>query len=177
METIEQSIEVDAPVQKVYNQWTQFEEFPEFMEGVEEVRQLDDKRLHWVASIGGKRHEWDADIYEQLPDQRIAWRATAGKQNQGAVSFDRLTNNRTRVNVVITYEPEGVIENTADALGLVSARVKGDLKRFKEFIENRVQESGAWRGEIHGGEVSRDAGATARSKRLYGEEKQTGGTP
>ena len=174
METIEKSIEVHAPVKKVYNQWTQFEEFPEFMEGVEEVRQLNDKRLHWVANIGGQRHEWDAEIYEQIPDKRIAWNAIAGKKNQGAVSFDRIADNKTRVNVVINYEPEGVIEKTGDALGLASARVKGNLKKFKELIEERAQESGAWRGEIHGGEVSREADTIARSKRLYGEKKHPG---
>jgi uncharacterized membrane protein len=166
MDTIEQSVEVDAPVHTAYNQWTQFEEFPEFMEGVEEVRQLDDKRLHWVAEIAGKRHEWDAEIVEQVPDQRIAWRATSGKRNEGTVTFEKVRDDKTRVTVRIVWEPEGTLEKLADVAGLASARVKGDLKRFKEFIESRRQETGAWRGEIRGNEVSRADQFQPRSKRL-----------
>ncbi len=170
MQTIEESIEVEAPIRTVYNQWTQFEEFPEFMEGVEEVRQLDDKRLHWVAEIAGHRHEWDAEIHEQTPDQKIAWRSTSGKPNQGAVRFEKSSENRTRVHVTISYEPDGALEKIGTALGLASLRVKGDLKRFKEFIESRAQETGAWRGEIHGGEASREVEGAARSKRLFNEQ-------
>ncbi len=166
MEMIEQSIEVDVPVHVAYNQWTQFEEFPEFMEGVEEVRQLDDKRLHWVASIGGKRHEWDAEITEQIPDQRIVWRATSGKRNEGEAVFDKVSDNKTRVTVRIAWEPEGAVEKIAEATGIASARVKSDLKRFKDFIESRRQETGAWRGEIHGQQVSREGELDVRSKRL-----------
>lgn len=174
METIEQSIDVDAPIQKVYNQWTQFETFPEFMEGIEEVRQFDDKHLHWVASVGGKRQEWDAEIYEQVPDQRIAWRAVSGKPNQGAVSFEKIADNRTRIRVVIGYEAEGAMEKVGDALGIASARVKGDLKRFKELIENTSMESGAWRGEIQGSEVTREGTRIPRSKRMHGEKAPAG---
>jgi len=134
METIEKSIEVDAPVRAVYNQWTQFEEFPRFMEGVEEVRQLDDKRLHWKAEIAGKVKEWDAEIFEQVPDQRIAWRSITGAKNSGMVNFFQIGTNTTRVTLALNYEPEGAIEKVGDALGVVSARVEGDLKRFKEFI-------------------------------------------
>src|SRR5436190_2143946 len=75
METIEKNIEVNVPVREVYNQWTQFEDFPRFMEGVKSVRQLDDKRVHWEAEIGGKKKEWDAELFEQEPDERIDWRS------------------------------------------------------------------------------------------------------
>jgi uncharacterized membrane protein len=170
MQTIEQSIEVDAPIRTVYNQWTQFEEFPEFMEGVEEVRQIDDKRLHWVADIAGHRHEWDAEIHEQVPDEKIAWRSVSGKRNEGLVRFEKTAENRTRVNVTISYEPDGALEKVGTALGIASTRVKGDLKRFKEFIEARGQESGAWRGEIHGGQTSREVEGAPRSKRLFNEQ-------
>ncbi|MDB6065729.1 MAG: cyclase/dehydrase [Pedosphaera sp.] len=149
MESIEKTIEVDAPVTKVYNQWTQFEAFPEFMEGVEEVRQVDDRHLHWVADIGGKKKEWDAEIYEQVPDQRIAWRSTTGTRNSGAVAFLPKDMNHTRVTLKMDYEPEGVLEHAGDALGVVTRRVEGDLERFKEFIQSRSEESGGWRGEIH----------------------------
>lgn len=170
MQTIEQSIEVNVPVSTAYNQWTQFEEFPEFMEGVEQVQQLDDKRLHWVAEVAGHRHEWDAEIYEQIPDQRIAWRSISGIQNEGIVRFEALPENHTRVHVHIRYEPSGAAEKIGTALGVASARVKGDLKRFKEFIESHGTATGAWRGEIHGGETSREAQGVPRSKRLFDEQ-------
>lgn len=154
MQTIQESIEVDVPVRMAYNQWTQFEEFPRFMEGIEHVHQLDDKRLHFAASIAGRHHEWDAEIVEQVPEQKVAWRSTSGKHIDGEVQFDKIGDNRTRVNVTMAFEPEG-IEKVGEALGIASARVRGDLKRFKSFIEARGHETGAWRGEIHGGQVSR----------------------
>jgi len=149
MATIEKSIEVNAPLRVVYNQWTQFEEFPRFMEGVEEVRQLDDKRLHWRAKVGGTTKEWDAEITEQRPDERIAWTSRGGAWNAGVVTFHRINDNRTKVMLQVDYDPEGVMENVGDALGVVGARVGGDLERFKEFIEARGRETGGWRGEIH----------------------------
>ena len=155
MATIEQSIEVDAPLRAVYNQWTQFEDFPRFMEGVKEVHQLDDSRLHWRAVIAGKEKEWDAEIVEQRPDERIAWTSRGGAWNSGAVTFHRLDDWRTKVMLQVDYDPQGVVENVADALGVVSVRVKGDLERFKEFIERRGRETGAWRGEIQHGQVDR----------------------
>jgi len=153
METIEKSIEVDAPISTVYNQWTQFEEFPRFMEGVKEVRQLDDKRLHWHAEIAGKDKQWDAEIYRQEPDQTIAWRSTSGAENGGEVRFTSAGNGGTKVTLKMSYDPEGIIENIGDALGAVGMRVQGDLDRFKEYIESRGRETGAWRGEIRGGSV------------------------
>jgi uncharacterized membrane protein len=151
MSTIEKSIDVNVPVRAAYNQWTQFEEFPRFMEGVEQVRQLDDKRLHWKATVGGKTKEWDAEITEQRPDERIAWRSRGGASNAGVVTFHRLSDSTTRVMLQLEYDPEGVVENVGDAVGVVSTRVKGDLDRFKEFIESRGSETGAWRGEIDRG--------------------------
>ena len=153
MASIEQSIVVNVPVRTAYNQWTQFEEFPQFMEGVESVRQLDDKRLHWRANIGGKIKEWVAEITEQRPDERIAWTSREGAYNAGVVTFHRLDDNRTKAMLQIDYDPEGLVENVGDAVGIVSARVKGDLQRFKEFIESRHSETGAWRGEIERGQV------------------------
>ena len=148
MSTIEKSIEVHAPLSTVYNQWTQFEEFPQFMEGVDEVRQLDETHLHWVASFGGSQHEWDAEITEQLPDERVAWRNTDGKDNAGVVTFHRLDADNTRVMVQMDFVPEGIKEKIGDALGAPDRRVQADLERFKEMIESRGVESGAWRGEV-----------------------------
>lgn len=148
MSTIEQSIDVHVPARVAYNQWTQFEEFPRFMEGVESVTQLDDKRLHWRTNIGGVKKEWDAEITEQIPDKRIAWRNIAGTSNAGVVTFHRIDDNTTRIMLQVEYDPEGIVENVGDAVGVTSARVRGDLKRFKEFIEARGRETGAWRGEI-----------------------------
>jgi uncharacterized membrane protein len=156
MESIEKSIDIDMPITDVYNQWTQFEDFPSFMEGVKEVRQLDDKRLLWCAEIGGREKEWTAEIFEQLPDERIAWRSTSGSKNSGMVNFTPLDANRTRVRMKLNYDPEGAAENIGDALGVLSARVSGDLKRFKEFIENRPAATGAWRGTIEGKHVYPD---------------------
>jgi uncharacterized membrane protein len=148
MAKIEKSIDVEVPVRVAYNQWTQFEEFPRFMEGVEEIRQLDDRRLYWRANIGGKVKEWEAEITEQRPDERIAWRSRTGASNAGVVTFHRLSDNRTRIMLQVEYDPEGAVENVGDALGVVSRRIEGDLERFKEFIESRGRETGAWRGEV-----------------------------
>ncbi len=174
METIEKSIEVDAPICAVYNQWTQFEEFPRFMDGVDQVQQLDNKRLHWKATIAGKSKEWDAEIVEQTPDQIISWRSIAGAPNSGSVRFGVVNGNTTRVTLTLNYQPESATEKMGDALGLVSGKVEGDLKRFKEFIEERGRETGGWRGEIHGGQEAGSRLRTAaeiakepRSKRLH----------
>ena len=150
---IEESIVVDVPVSRAYNQWTQFEEFPKFMNGVNEVRQLDDARLHWVASIGGQTREWDAEISEQRPDERIAWHATTGKRNAGVVTFHRLSDDRSKLLVQLDFEPSGIRESLGRALRLDRRRVRGDLRRFKELIESRGTESGAWRGRIERGET------------------------
>jgi uncharacterized membrane protein len=148
MAKIEESIDVGVPVETAYNQWTQFEEFPDFMEGIERVKQVDDTHLHWVAEVGGKREEWDAEITEQQPDERIAWNATSGKGNAGVVTFHRLDQQKTRVMVQLDWEPEGVTEQIGSTLGMDSRRVQGDLQRFKDLIETRGVESGAWRGEV-----------------------------
>ena len=153
MERIEKSVEVKAPVNAVYNQWTQFEDFPRFMAGVKEVKQLDDTHVHWHAEIWGKDKEWDAEITEQVPDQRIAWRSISGDApNAGTVRFEPLGADRTRVNLTMEYEPQGVIENVGDKLGVMSARVQNTVEDFKKFIENRGRETGGWRGEVHGGQ-------------------------
>src|SRR5215208_188571 len=148
MASIEQSIEVGVPVHTAYNQWTQFEEFPAFMDGVEEIRQIDEKHLHWVAAFGGSRHEWDAEITEQLPDERVAWRNTDGKDNAGVVTFHRLDDQHSRVMVQMDFVPEGIKEKIGDAIGAPDRRVKADLERFKDMIESRDRETGAWRGEV-----------------------------
>jgi uncharacterized membrane protein len=152
MARVEESIEVNVPVSTAYNQWTQFEEFPEFMEGVESVKQINDTHLSWVAEIGGKRQEWEAEITEQKPDEKVAWRALEGHYNSGTVTFEPLDQNRTRINVVMEYETEGMVESLGSALGADSRRVKGDLERFKELVESRGAETGAWRGEVEQGE-------------------------
>jgi uncharacterized membrane protein len=155
MAHVEESIEVNVPVNTAYNQWTQFEEFPRFMEGVESVTQKDDTHVHWVAEIGGERREWDAEITEQEPDQRVAWTAIGGHGNSGVVTFQPMDEGSTRVNVRIEHETEGLKEQLGSAVGADSRRVKGDLKRFKEFIEARGQETGAWRGEVESGQRTR----------------------
>ena len=147
MTTIEESIEIDVPVTKAYNQWTQFGSFPNFMDGVERVEQRTDSRLHWVAKIAGEQREWDAEITEQHPDHRVAWKALDPADPSGVVTFHKLGNARTRVMVQMAYEPSGLKESAGSAIGIDSRRVKGDLESFKEFIESGT-ETGAWRGEI-----------------------------
>ena len=163
MSRIMESIEVDVPVRVAYDQWTQFESFPQFMEGVDRVVQLDDKTLEWTASIAGKTKHWRAEILEQQPDQVVSWRATEGARNDGAVRFEPLGPEKTRVMLQLDVEPEGVIEKTGDALGIVERRVKGDLERFRDFVEGRDQATGAWRGRVEGGVVEEDDASTSTS--------------
>jgi uncharacterized membrane protein len=146
--TIEEAIEVAVPLSTAYNQWTQFEEFPKFMEGIQEVKQLDDTVLHWAATVAGKRAEWDAKIVEQEPDRRIVWESVDGKQTRGTVTFAEVEPGRTRINLNMSYTPEGVAEKVGSAAGMDDRRVRGDLERFRELIEAAQVESGAWRGKI-----------------------------
>jgi uncharacterized membrane protein len=152
MSRVEQSIEVNVPVTTAYNQWTQFEEFPRFMEGIKDVRQLDDKTLEWTAEIRGQEETWISEITEQEPDERITWHSTSGRQNAGGVFFERVGDNRTRVRLQMKWDPEGVIENAGDLLQFDEGQIKGDLERFKEYIEARGTATGAWRGEIDSGQ-------------------------
>ena len=147
--TIEQSIDLDVPVRAAYDQWTRFEEFPQFMKGVEEIRQIDDRHLHWVAELGGSRHEWDAEITEQRPDERVAWRNTDGKDNAGVVTFHKLSDTSSRVMVQIDFVPEGIKEKVGAAINAPDRQVKGDLERFKELVEAKGgPDEGGWRGEV-----------------------------
>ena len=148
MSTVEKSIDVDVPVRTAYDQWTQFESFPQFMEGVDRIDQTSDTMTHWVTSIAGVTREFDAQITEQHPDERISWTSLDGPKQAGLVTFYRLDDGRSRVMLQLDFEPEGLAENVGDKLGFVSRRVEGDLKRFKDFIESRGRETGAWRGEV-----------------------------
>ena len=152
MSTIKESIEVNVPVSTAYNQWTQFEEFPQFMDGVESVKQTDDAHLMWKAEIAGESREWPAEIIEQVPDRKIAWKAQDGSGPDGVVEFQPIGEDQTRVAVEMTYEPEGMKEKIGSKVGLDSKQVQGDLGRFKELIESRGAESGAYREEIRDGE-------------------------
>ncbi|MEV7226055.1 SRPBCC family protein [Polymorphospora sp. NPDC051019] len=150
MGSVTKSVDVAVPVRTAYDQWTQFEEFPHFMEGVKEVRQLTDTKTHWKTEIAGVKREFDAEITEQLPDERVAWKSTGGMKQAGVITFHRLDANHTRVTAQMDLEPHGMAEQAADKLGMIDMRVKGDLDRFKKFIEGRGGvETGAWRGEVN----------------------------
>ena len=149
MSEIIETVEVNVDVRTAYDQWTQFESFPKFMEGVEKVEQLDDTMLRWTAEIAGQQRTWKAKITEQEPDQRIAWTSIDGAKNAGVVTFHRLDDGKTRVTLQLDVDPEGPVENIGDALGFVQRRAKGDMERFKEFIESRGAETGAWRGTVN----------------------------
>jgi uncharacterized membrane protein len=152
METIKASIDVSVPLSTAYGQWTQFEEFPKFMDGVESVTQIDDTHLSWVANVGGARREWQGEIVEQVPDQKIAWRATSGNGPNGIVTFEPLGPESTLLTVEMSYEPEGLMEQLGAKAGLDSRQVSGDLKRFKQLIETTGAATGSWGGEVHAGE-------------------------
>ena len=163
MSRITDRVEVGVPVRTAYDQWTQFESFPEFMEGIDRVVQLDDATLEWTATIGGQRRSWRAKIVRQVPDRLIAWAATEGARNDGVVTFEPLEPGRTSVTLEMDVEPDGPVERAGDALGVVEHRVGEDLHRFKEFIEGRGVETGAWRGTIAGGKVVDDDTASRLS--------------
>ena len=154
MPKIEDSIDVRVPVEQVYNQWTQFEEFPRFMDGIQSVQQLDDTHVRWVAEVRGESRQWTTEITEQQPDTRIAWKTIEGEvKNDGVVTFEQLGDDQTRVNVQMLVEGESTVENVAgDLLGIVKGQVHGDLERFKQLIESRTEETGAWRGQVQDGE-------------------------
>ncbi|ASW55189.1 SRPBCC family protein [Plantactinospora sp. KBS50] len=149
MSTVTESIDVNVPVNTAYNQWTQFESFPKFMGGVESITQLDDRRTHWVTKVAGVRREFDAEITEQHPDERVAWKSLDGDtRHAGVVTFHRLNNEQTRVTIQLDWRPEGLVEKAGNAVGADDHQVKADAKRFKEFIEQRGAETGAWRGDV-----------------------------
>lgn len=170
MSMVKESVEVDVPLHTAYNQWTQFEEFPKFMEGVDEVVQLDERRSHWRTSIAGVSREFDTEIVDQLSDERVAWRTTGGDVRQkGVVTFQRLDDSHTRINLAVDFTPEGVAEKAGDALGLVDRRVKGDLLRFKDYIEQRGVEGAA------GGAGSGPREQNRRPRLPPGRESAVGG--
>ena len=147
---VEKTVTVDVPVSTAYNQWTQFEEFPQFMGGVTKVEQLSDQRLHWVAEIAGVKREWEAVILEQRVDEKIAWAATEGATNAGAVYFSPLGVSQTQVTLELEYEPEGLVEKAGDALNIIDRQAQSDVEKFKTFIESRGGETGGWRGDVEG---------------------------
>jgi uncharacterized membrane protein len=148
MSTVTKSVDVNVPIRAAYDQWTQFEEFPRFMEGVKEVRQLDDTHLHWKAEIAGVTKEWDAEITEQHPDERVAWKSTSGAPNAGVVTFHRLDDDHTRVTLQLDVEPDGPIETVGDWAGVLDRQVEEDLDRFSKHITGRGEPTGAWRGNV-----------------------------
>jgi uncharacterized membrane protein len=153
MARVKKTIEVDVPVRVAYDQWTQFEDFPEFMDGIERVVQVDDRILDWTATVGGQTRSWRAEIVDQTPDKRIAWKATEGTSNAGAVVFEALGTERTQVELTLEADPDGPVDTAGVALGFLDRRVDGDLGRFKTYIEARREPTGAWTGEIHGTSV------------------------
>ena len=164
MSRFEETIDVAVPVRVAYDQWTQFEDFPKFMDGVERVEQLDDTTLRWTATVAGKQKTWTAEITDQTPDTRIAWKSTEGAENAGAVLFSPAGANETSVTLRIDAEPEGAIESAGDALGFLERRVKGDMERFKEHVEQKGGGGRGWRGEIHGDEVRKDPAETTGTR-------------
>ena len=155
MSRITEELDVGVPVRTAYDQWTQFESFPQFMDGVDEVVQVNDTILDWTATIAGVRKQWRAKVVEQRPDQVVAWKSIDGVRNDGSVRFQKLSTNRTRLALTLDVDVDGPLEKAGVALGVVERQVKGDLERFRDFIEARGRESGGWRGSVHAGEEQR----------------------
>ena len=151
MSSVTESVDVNVPISTVYNQWTQFESFPEFMGGVDEIKQVDPTHTHWVISVGGTHREFDAEITEQHPEERVAWKSTDGTTHAGVITFHRLSDSTTRVTAQLDWQPDGLVEKAGAAVGVDDHQVKSDLARFKEFIEKRGSETGAWRGNVEAG--------------------------
>jgi uncharacterized membrane protein len=146
---VEKSIDVDVPIRVAYDQWTQFESFPEFMDGVESITQTGDRQTHWVTKIGGVEREFDAEITEQHPDERVAWKSTSGDTHHaGVVTFHKITDTTTRIMIQLDWEPKGIVEKVGAAVGVDDHQISADAKRFKAFIESRGTETGAWRGDV-----------------------------
>jgi len=177
MTTIQKSVDVAAPVRTAYNQWTQFESFPVFMDGVERITQETPTRTHWRTSIGGVIREFDAEITEQHPDERIAWRSLDGPHHAGVVTFHRLDESTTRVHLQMEYEPDTLPEKAGAALGVIGHRIQGDLGRFKEFIEEQGEETGAWRGEIDRPAQAGEPTPAGAHPTQTGEPAHTGARP
>ncbi|MDK3255479.1 SRPBCC family protein [Blastococcus capsensis] len=149
MASVQESVDVDVPIRVAYDQWTQFESFPQFMGGVESIRQIDETHTHWVTNVDGVKREFDAEITEQHPEERVAWTSTSGEaKHAGVVTFHRLADDKTRVMIQIDWEPTGLVEKAGAALGFDDRQIKADAKKFKEFIESRGTETGAWRGDV-----------------------------
>ena len=160
---VEDTIEVDVPVRTAYNQFTQFEEFPQFMESVISIQQIDDTHLQWRARVAGKEESWQSEITFQVPDKRIAWRSTSGPEHSGVVTFQPVSNDRTRVTLRMSYRPPGLLETVGDALGAVKLELGRNLQNFKRFIEGRQVETGSWRGVVSGDVATAQSGGDTRA--------------
>jgi uncharacterized membrane protein len=148
MPNVTKSIDVEVPVSTAYNQWTQFESFPRFMGGVESITQTDDTHSHWVTKIGGQTREFDTEITEQHPDERVAWKSTDGTAHAGVVTFHRLSDSQTKVTVQLDWQADGLVEKAGALVGVDDHQVNADLDRFKTYIESQGHPDGAWRGDV-----------------------------
>jgi uncharacterized membrane protein len=145
MSTVTESVDVHVPVSTAYNQWTQFESFPHFMHELESITQTDDAHSHWVTKVGGVRRQFDTEITEQHPDERVAWKSTGGDPTHaGVVTFHRLSERETRVTIQLDWQPEGLVEKAGSAVGVDNRQVKSDAERFEHFVEEQGSATGQW---------------------------------
>ena len=149
MSQIIETVDVNVPVSVAYNQWTQFEEFPKFLDEVESIQQVTDVLTVWKVKVGPVEREFEANITEQHPDERVAWNSTGGEvDHAGVVTFHKLADTQSRVTVQLDWEAKGLLEHLGAAIGVDNHAVKADLKNFKEFIEKQGTPEGAWRGDV-----------------------------
>ncbi|MCK7625859.1 SRPBCC family protein [Streptomyces sp. RS10V-4] len=152
--TIVEDIDVGVPVREAYDQWTQFQEFSTFAKGVVSVEQTDDTTSNWTVKVARSTRSWRANVTEQIPDERIAWTTEGAKGTvKGVVTFHRLTEDLTRVLLVLEYFPRGLLERTGNLWRAQGRRARLDLKEYRKFLMLRGEATDGWRGEIQDGEV------------------------
>ena len=144
-----ETVDVNVPVSVAYNQWTKCEEFPKFLSFVESITQVNDTLTEWKVKVGGVEREFEAQITEQHPDERVAWNSTGGQVDHGGVvTFHKLAENETRVTVQLDWQATGLMEKAGAALGVDNYAIKKDLANFKKFIEAKGTDDGGWRGDV-----------------------------
>jgi uncharacterized membrane protein len=160
---VQQAVDIGVPIATVYNQFTQFEEWPKFMHRVTSVSQEDETHIAFKSKIWGVSKEFQAEIDEQRPDERVKWHVVEGLSHKGVVTFHELAPRLTRVELNVDVEPGSLIEKFARGARHVKRAMRADLHRFKAYVVMNEEESGEWRGTIDEGEVKSSEPSSAAS--------------
>jgi uncharacterized membrane protein len=178
---IQQSVDVAVPIKVAYNRWTLFEDWPEFMHRIDSVDQTDDTTLSFSTKVWGITKRFEAQIVEQRPDQRIEWDASEGLAHTGVVTFHKLADRLTRIEVSLDVEPHGLLEKMGRGMRFTKRAVRADLHRFKALIELDEEAEGGWRGTIEDGKVKRRterrSSGSSRRRRTPSRNGSRGSSP